>query len=521
MPPLDPILDPFCSITNLVIGIGDNAVNQQVRVMSGAPLWLAMVALACILILTHVIVALRDPANDMTKYKKWDLLKIPFLNAWVHKPWFPSMAQFIFSVFFLLIISAGLFGNPNRNVATVLTWTWWWALLIFLAAGAGTLFCAMCPWEAISSRIKRLGLERKWPKWARNMYPAIVLFILLTWYELGHDITHSPAATALMGVIMLTMAVMTAILFERRAFCRYVCLVGRITGVYSLFSPVEIRSRSAEICVECSSKDCYRGNETNTGCPTLLFPATLSENTHCTSCTECIRACPHDNMTIQIRPLASDLFHKIRFQWDESILAIVLLSLTTFHGLTMTPHWTTWNHALRAQTGFGPEVVFTALMLIELGICGGAYLLSSIFSRFLARKTRIPTGRLFKAYAYSLIPVALFYHLAHNCMHLFMEGQQLIPLLSDPLGWGWDLFGTSEKNYRPLLGLPSIWIIQMVMIVVGHLYGVVTADKISLKLFAQQKQRILSLIPLLILMIIYSSVSIWLIAQPMLMKSGM
>ena len=374
---------------------------------------------------------------------------------------------------------------------------------------------------SIRSRINRLGLERAWPKWARNMFPAIVFFILLTWYELGHDVTHSPSMTALMGLIMLTMAVMAAILFERRAFCRYVCLVGRITGIYSLFSPVEIRSRSKEACVSCTTKDCYRGNETSAGCPTHLFPATLSENTFCTTCTECIRACPHDNMTIQIRPLSNDLFRKNRFQWDEAFLAVVLLSLTTFHGLTMTPHWTAWNNLLRVKTGLGSEWVFTLLMISVLGVCVGAYFIGSVFSQILARGSGIQTGRLFKAYAYSLIPVALFYHLAHNCMHFFMEGQNLIPLLSDPFGWGWNLFGTSEKTYRPLLGLPSIWVVQMMMIVVGHVYGVLIADKISLKLFVQQRQRILSLVPLLILMVLYSSISIWLIAQPMLMKSGM
>lgn len=530
MPPENPILDPFCSITNLVIGFGEDAVSRPVHVMSGAPLWLVMAGLACILLLTHVIVALRDPSQDKGPYGKLDLLKFSPLKWLVLKPWFPLAAQSVFLSAFLLIITTGLFGNQNRNIATTLTWTWWWALLIFLVAGGGTMFCAMCPWEAVSSwitsmsprsRIKKLGFERVWPKWARNMYPAIILFTILTWYELGHDITHSPSMTATMGLIMLTMAVMAAIVFEKRAFCRYACLVGRITGIYSLFSPVEIRSRSRDVCVSCDTKDCYRGNETSTGCPTNLFPAALSENTHCTSCTECIRACPHDNLTIQLRPLSTDLYRKDRYQWDEAMLAVMLLALTTFHGLTMTPHWTVWNQWLRAKTGFGPEFVFSMLMLAVLGVCLGSYSLGILWSKRLVRASDVDAGKLFKAFAYSLIPVALFYHLAHNCMHFFMEGQNLIPLLSDPFGWGWDLFGTAKKTYRPMLGLPSIWVIQMILIVVGHIYGVLIADRLSFKLFTRQKHRIFSLIPLLILMVLYSSVSIWLIAQPMQMKSGM
>ena len=199
----------------------------------------------------------------------------------------------------------------------------------------------------------------------------------------------------------------------------------------------------------------------------------------------------------------------------------MLLSLTTFHGLTMTPHWMVWNQWLRAQTGFGPVLVFSALMLVVLLVCFGTYALGIRWSGHLVRKSAVRTSKLFKTFAYSLIPVALFYHLAHNCMHFFMEGQNLIPLLSDPFGWGWDLFGTAKETYRPLLGLPSIWVIQMILIVVGHIYGVLIADRLSVKLFVHQKHRILSLIPLLLLMVIYSSVSIWLIAQPMQMKSGM
>ena len=148
--------------------------------------------------------------------------------------------------------------GPRRLIAltaTVLTWTWWWVLLVFLILGFGKAFCAMCPWEAMSSlvtslslksRIKQLGFERPWPKWARNILPAITLFVIVTWFELGHDVTHSPSMTATMGLGMASLAVLGAMFFERRAFCRYGCLVGRISGLYALFSPVEVRPVSSD-----------------------------------------------------------------------------------------------------------------------------------------------------------------------------------------------------------------------------------------------------------------------------------
>jgi len=142
-------------------------------------------------------------------------------------------------------------------------------------------------------------------------------------------------------------------------------------------------------------------------------------------------------------------------------------------------------------------------------------------ARMLAGDPSIRTANIFKAFAYSLIPIALFYHLAHNCMHFFMEGQVIIPHLSDPFGWGWNLFGTAGKNYPPFLSLTTIWWLQVIFVVIGHLYGVVLADRYARTLFKNKRAIFLSLIPLLITMILYSAFSMWLIMQPMDMRSGM
>ena len=129
-------------------------------------------------------------------------------------------------------------------------------------------------------------------------------------------------------------------------------------------------------------------------------------------------------------------------------------------------------------------------------------------------------ARILRAFAYAVIPVALFYHLAHNGMHFFLEGQALLPVLSDPLGWGWDLFGTAGRTYAPLLSLQSIWYLQVTLIVIGHTYGVVVANRIAAQLF-DGDTIMRALAPFVVTMVLYSSLSIWLIAQPMVMRSGM
>jgi hypothetical protein len=235
-----------------------------------------------------------------------------------------------------------------------------------------------------------------------------------------------------------------------------------------------------------------------------------------------VRACPHDNLAFNLRSFGADLLKKTRFKWDESILAIVLLALTSFHGLTMTPVWQGWNGLLRAHTGLGPIVVFTALMILMLLAPMALFWVGARVAAMLAGESGVSTGRIFKVFAYAVIPVALFYHLAHNCMHFFMEAGNLIPLLSDPFGFGWNLFGTAGKTYGAMLSLGTIWWLQITLVVIGHIYGVVVSDRLADTLFSDKSQAKLALLPLLLTMILYSCFSVWLIAQPMDMRtSGM
>jgi len=497
--------------------------------MAGIPLWMAISSLAIIIILSHLIIYRKHKKNKSTTYSRLTL-STPMIRRLFQKSWFPLLAQ-SFSLFLLLLITAtGIYGNQRGNISTVLTWTWWWALLIFIIVGFGKTFCLICPWEGLASlctslsftsRIKKIGFSFKWPKWARNVYPALILFIVLTWIELGFGVTNSPSMTATLGLIMTGMVLFAAMVFEKRSFCRYACLIGRISGIYALFSPLELRVHSTKICATCKGRACINGSEKGTGCPLFLNPAKLKENTYCTLCTECIRTCPNENINMYFRKPAADLFHKSTFRWDESIMAVVLLALTSFHGMTMTPYWTRINDIIRAATGLGKTSLFTLLMIILILLPFLIFFGGARVSRFLSKREKPSTGEIFQAFAYALIPVALFYHLAHNGMHFFMEGHKLLPFLSDPFGFGWNLFGTAHTSFSPWLSLSTIWWLQTLFIIIGHVYGVVIADRIAGKIFDNPKTAFKSLIPLIITMILYSGFSIWLISQPMEMRTGM
>ena len=106
------------------------------------------------------------------------------------------------------------------------------------------------------------------------------------------------------------------------------------------------------------------GSETAYGCPTFLYPGKLSTNTYCIQCMECVQACPHDNMAVNLRPWGSDLAVEGKPRADEAYLALLMLAITGFHGLTMTPVWQKFVDGIRDVGGFGRILGFSIGMAV-------------------------------------------------------------------------------------------------------------------------------------------------------------
>ncbi|GAB4300568.1 MAG: 4Fe-4S binding protein [Myxococcota bacterium] len=500
--------------------------------IQGIPRWLFLFGGAFVLVGTAGVAAVRKKVAlaSVEKESRLDILAIKPLGDLVKKPYFQILVQIPVLFLFALVLATGLFGSTYKNFAPVFTWTIWWGLLVFIVLFFGKAFCAVCPWDAVAGILQRFSLFKrrlpllsrglKLPKWARNIYPASLLFIGLTWLELGFGVTRNAPATAILGLLMLALTVISALVFERRSFCRYACLIGRISGLYAMFAPIELRRRNAHTCSSCLGKDCAVGNDKGMACPTFEFPARLERNTYCTLCTECVRACPHDNIGIYLRPFGEDLKNEATFRKDEAHLAVILLALTSFHGLTMIPTWFSLTDWVQEALDIGYKTAFSLLMalcvILPILLFLGVAKLSDIFT---GRQKSAPL--IFSAFAFPLVPIALFYHLAHNVMHFFREAQMLFPILSDPFGWGWNLFGTSGLDYQPLLSLDTIWYVQTFLILAGHIFGIILSERTARLLFQRKRDVWLAQIPMLIVMILFSLYSLWLIHQPMEMRTGM
>jgi hypothetical protein len=127
----------------------------------------------------------------------------------------------------------------------------------------------------------------------------------------------------------------------------------------------------------------------------------------------------------------------------------------------------------------------------------------------------VPLGRLAGAYVYTLVPIAIAYQIAHYYTYLLIQGQAMIAYVSDPFGWGWDLFGTAGYEIRVgVVGAAFVWYSQVALIVGGHGAAVYLAHLVSLRLLGSPKLALRSQLPMLGLMIPYTVFSLWILTQP-------
>jgi hypothetical protein len=121
----------------------------------------------------------------------------------------------------------------------------------------------------------------------------------------------------------------------------------------------------------------------------------------------------------------------------------------------------------------------------------------------------------------SLVPITIAYHLAHYLSFFLLAGQFIIPLSSDPFGYGWDLFGTSLYRIDlSVINARVVWYVAVAAIVIGHIIAVWLSHEIAFHLVGDAKAARRSQYPMMVLMVGYTMLSLWILAQPILETRG-
>jgi len=464
---------------------------------------------------------------------QWPLVK-RILNPVLTRPWILSALRVFTACVFLLVIYAGLFGTPipERNIATVLTWTVWWSAVIASVFFVGSAWCAICPWDAISTWLVRRRLWKRGrienslnirvPKIFRSVWPALFMFVALTWLELGAGVTTSPYATALMALLMVVLATVSLAVYERKAFCRYFCAVGRTIGAYSAMSPIALRSIDEQTCAECKTLECYYGTDDVEPCPTYLVLGRIEQNTYCTSCGTCAKSCPKENVSWRLRPVGDEIIRASRPHWDEAWFILGLLSLTLFHGFTMMPYWEGWMRQLAYVLGDSGQLLisFSVGMFVSMLIPVMLFVATIRLMRKLGN-IQDEWQRIFSSLAFSLLPLAFSYHIAHNLTHLVRESRGFWSVALNPTGIDTLPLSMHEIHIRhmnPLVADNIIFALQALLVIFGFWLAVRIARYRVLQLTGETYRFQRALLPVLVFISLISLINLWLLMQPMIMR---
>jgi len=491
-----------------------------------------MLVLSLLLVLNIKLPEIKTNKVKTSKVKNNYRIFILLVSAFKQNRWILMILKLITVTMFLLVIYAGLMGTPipERNVATVMIWNIWWAGLIISIFFLGSAWCAICPWDTLASwHVKpklwllklNNSLELTPPKWMRSVWPALIMFIGLTWLELGYGITTSPYATALLSLVMVLMAVSFMALYKNKAFCHYVCPVGRTIGFYSQLAPVEIRPLNQNTCDECKTLECFNGTDRVDACPTQLVMGRLTQNTYCTSCGNCVQSCPDNNVSWRLRAPSQEAIESARPHWDEAWFMLVLLTLTSFHGITMMEFWEEGLRGFAQVIGDSGQLLvsFTMGLILSMLIPVSLYALVVELTRRLS-KQKVEFKKLFTSLVFVSLPLAFSYHLAHNLNHMIRESVGASQVFLNPLGTSVTYSGVADElliKNSMLLSENTIFALQALLMIFGFWIAIKVLKRRSALLLSQTG---LNVLPVLLFMLAVNGFHLWMLMQPMVMRIG-
>ena len=202
----------------------------------------------------------------------------------------------------------------------------------------------------------------------------------------------------------------------------------------------------------------------------------LKDSAACGLCMECLRVCPKDNIAINLRPWGSDLGPKTRHRLDETFLGLVMLSSALIDSAVFLGPWGELK-AAAYTIGSGAWWIFTAaFLLLTLGLLPGLYVLAV----WAGQKLSAAKGQLSKALALQgqvLVPLGLMAWIAFTVSFAFVKFGYVLPVISDPLGLGWNLLGTSAAGVGQATSFSLL--LQIVLLVLGLLWACQVAGQIA------------------------------------------
>ena len=455
------------------------------------------------------------PLEALAKPRRYDLFKRwPWIKRLVRMRSFQYMLLLPNLFMFYLFLIAGVIGTPvgSRNIIIMYVWIFWWFILIALMVPlSARSWCTMCPLPFFGDWLQRravikvrsgkspgtenqfFGLHKRWPKKLSNIWLQNFGFLLLATFSAL--LVTRPIVSVVVFAIMIVVATGMALVYRLRTFCNYVCPISGFLSLYAMTATLELRQTSADECLKCKTKSCIRGSDKGWACPWGIYMGKLDRNNYCGLCFECVKSCPNDNISLNVRPFATSdvLIRGYDEVWKASIMLVLAFSysvvllgpygyLKDWANISEVGNWSGF-----AAYGFGQA-------LLALVIFPALYYLTILATKWYAGIETVSTKEMFLKYSYMLVPMGLLAWIAFSVPLIMVNGSYIISVTSDPLGWGMDLFGTAHYPWTPYF--PEwVPVIQVPILLAGFYYGMKGLEKVAAGLFADPQQHNRSLAP--------------------------
>ncbi len=320
-----------------------------------------------------------------------------------------KIASVVFFVFILcfLLIKPDLLIN-GKNLILILCWQLAFPLLFLSLLFSSRFVCGVCPMYTISRFFNRSGgLRIPIPAFVKKHGFLImgIGFITILFLE---EFTHMAYSTTKTAYLIFSVFLCTIIfdsLFEKAAWCRYLCPLGGLNGLFGMSSFLEIRANRNTCTTVCTTHDCFKGTESSGPCPMFLHLQFLSDNRNCKFCLNCIKNCKHNATRLNLRIPGAEIASLKEPSLTGALLSIALCGLLIAK-MYSRPDMNNANF---------PFVFFISTLF--------AFSLSFVSNYIASSITRGLTTKYLKHFGYTLLPIALCGFIALTITEVFGDAK--------------------------------------------------------------------------------------------------
>ena len=476
------------------------------------PVWLYLYGAAAALVLSFLVAIFFLQPSPATVNKSPPQRKVTHKRLFgvVSTRYVLALAKLITIALLALCIVSGFIGthDPYKNINMSLFWIIFILGFTWLVALIGDIYAAINPWRSLcdtytwlfqsllsrfkSNAKKDTAIEQaprlfrlRYPSWL-SYWPSLCLYIAFIWLELFQY--NTPLSLSKLLLYYTAYNLIGAALFGRYIWFKYFEWFGAFYHLVGKMGVLDIQAYKPSL-IRLPFSGCIE--KAYGGISALLFILFMLSSTAFDGLHE---------TTVWLRIFWLD-FYQLIAPW---VGEVPLQAYPTMRGLL--PYW---------QAAWLVLSPFIYLLFYIVAITLMRHVTLPMNKRA-SNKIAIPsTYELATRFAYSLLPIALVYHITHYYTLIQTQGIKVIAMASDPFSKGWNLFGTAGWFRGSDLPNPeTVWHVQVGLIVLGHVISVVLAHKVALSIFQNRRIAAISQIPMLILMVAFTTIGLWILSEP-------